>query len=304
LKYLSASLVVLYGMTHPEDRRSPLWLICFGFALLYQIFWDTVMDWELFVIAPRTTLDESADIEGCCLVGISSVRPTSRLLLALQRNLIQPIRDVAARSLRRIPSWRQVQIRPRRLYKCSMFYWRIFFFNLIMRFTWMLCFIPAYRLSPRGDKHVTTFSSDTITYVGVLLPVAEIFRRALWGFLYLEMKTIKMLGDDPTYLKIDTGKLDDEHLYDVTEASLDSTDSSKPLQRLAYIPKWLRNQQQQVQLGQLDGAVPSMPSSSSSTRCAKLIQCDDDVRHKLLIAELSAWAFAFIALGFWATNCN
>jgi hypothetical protein len=301
LKYLSASLVVLYGMTHPEDRRSPLWLISFGFALLYQIFWDTVMDWELFVIAPRTTLDESADFEGFCLIGISSVRPTSRILLALQRNLIQPIRDVAARSIRRIPSWRQVQLRPRRLYKCSMFYWRIFFFNAIMRFTWMLCFIPAYHLSSRGNQHVTTFSSDTITYVGVLLPVAEILRRTLWGFLYLEMKTIKMLGDDSTYLKIDTGRLDDEHLYDVTETSLDSTDSSKPLQRLAYVPKWLRNQQQQGQLVQLEGAVPS---ASSSTRCMKLIQFDDEVRHKLFIAELSAWAFVFIALGFWATNCS
>jgi hypothetical protein len=90
-KYLSASLVVLYGMTHPEDRRSPLWLISFGLAVLYQIFWDTVMEWELFVIAPRTTSDDGAEFEGSCLVGISSVRPTSRIMLALQRYVFQPI---------------------------------------------------------------------------------------------------------------------------------------------------------------------------------------------------------------------
>jgi EXS family len=303
-KYMSASLVVLYGMTHPEDRRSPLWLVCFGVAVLYQVFWDTVIDWELFVIAPRTTSDEGIDFEGCCLVAISSVRPTSRILLALQRNVLQPIRDVAARSIRRLPSWRQIQLRPRRLYKSQLFYWRIFFLNAILRFAWMLCFIPAYHLSASGNEQVTTFSSDTITYVGVLLPVAEIFRRTLWGFLYLEMKTIKMMGDDMTYSKLAASALDDEHFHDLTEASIESTDSSKPLSRASYVPVWLRNQQQQVQQGQLDGAVPvaASPTSSICALCLKLFMCTDEVRRKIFIGELSLWAFAFIVLGVWATN--
>lgn len=288
-KYFSASMVILYGMTHPEDRRSPLWLLSFALSLIYQIAWDTIMDWELFVLAPR--LDESTDFEGCCLVGISSVRPTSRTLLALQRNVFQPIRDFVALAIRRIPSWRQIQLRPRRLYKTQAFYWRIFFLNSILRFTWMLCFIPAYHLSSRDNRHVTTFSSDTITYVGVLLPVAEIFRRTLWGFLYLEMKTLRIMRDDPNYSAVD---MDDEeqHLHDVTELSIDSNDSSKPIPRGSYVPLWLRNQQQSQ-----SEAIPSPPPSS---KCVRWVT--DEVRHKLFIAELALWAVLFVGFGLWATN--
>ena len=72
----------------------------------------------------------------------------------------------------------------------------------------MLCFIPAYRLSSSGEEKVATFSSDVNSYVGVLLPVAEIVRRCYWGILLLERKTIQMTDDDVAYARLDSNVSD------------------------------------------------------------------------------------------------
>lgn len=288
VKYMTAAIVIMYGMTHPENRRSPVWVISFAVCLLYQTWWDTVMDWELFVIAPR--VEESSDFEGWWFWRISSVRPNSRFMFWLQRNFFQPIRDTTAWMLRRLPSWRYVQLRPQRLYKTEAFYWRIFVYNTVMRFTWMLCFIPAYHLSAHGNHKVTTFSSDTITYVGVLLPVAEIVRRTLWGFLYLELKTIKMMEADPSYNRLPAAE-NGEDLRDDSEASYESVDSSKPVAR-SYLPSWLGSQQQ----------IQQDAASQPSSQCRQCFEFTAETRHKLFVAELSMYAFAFVALGLWATN--
>lgn len=52
-KYLTASLVVSYGMTHSEETRSQLWILSFIICAFYQIWWDVVMDWELVRITSR-----------------------------------------------------------------------------------------------------------------------------------------------------------------------------------------------------------------------------------------------------------
>lgn len=52
-KYLTASLVISYGMTHSENERSNLWTLSFVLCTLYQIWWDVVMDWELITIIPK-----------------------------------------------------------------------------------------------------------------------------------------------------------------------------------------------------------------------------------------------------------
>ena len=291
-KYLSAALVIMYGMTHPENRRSPLWLISFGLALAYQIWWDTFIDWELFVFAPRN--EDSPDFESWWFWRISSVHPNSRVLLALQRRFFQPIRDCIAAIIRRLRLLKQIQLRPRRLYKSDSFYWKIFVYNLLMRFTWMLCFIPAYHLSSKNQK-VTTFSSDTITYVGVLLPIAEILRRTFWGFLYLEVRTIKMLDGDPQYSALQMNE-SEEMTLDFSNSSFNSTDSSKPAPR-SYLPSWLRKAQQQHNSQEDSGG-----SSGSGSRCCKQPEFDPETQHQLYVAELSVWALAFVGLGLWVTD--
>lgn len=290
-KYLSATVVILYGMTHPENRRSFWWIVAFCLTLAYQIFWDTVMDWDLFIIVPKE--NEGLDISDApswfsiSKRQISSVRPDSRWLLAIERCL-RPIRLCLRWMCARIPSFTQIQLRPRRLYKTEAFYWKIFAYNTVFRFCWMLSFIPAYHLSASGRDVITTFSSDTNSYVGVLLPIAEILRRTLWGFLSLEMQTIRMLDGNLAYhyAQVDLQSLDE------MEVSSLSVDSSKPTSR-HFLPTWLGAQQQL----QHDAALASSPWKISNC-----FQISEETRNKLFLAELTLWAAAFVGLGLLATT--
>ena len=174
---------------------------------MYQLWWDVVMDWDLLVIVPRgrrSTGEENKTInaEGQSFLFQTSSYQGDSYILPLRMLIWQPIKDAVRCVYTKIPRLSQIQLRKRRLYKTESFYWRILCYNVVFRFTWMLCFIPAYRLSASGVEHVTTFSSDTNSYVGVLLPVAELLRRTFWGFLLLEKETIRMQDEDPTYSRI------------------------------------------------------------------------------------------------------
>jgi hypothetical protein len=272
-KYLTASIVILYGMTHPDDRASTWWIVSFLLALLYQIWWDTVMEWELFVISPRQ--GETLDAENHCCTRISSVRPNSYILLSLQRNIFQPIRDIVWFALTHVPSWKQVQLRPRRLYKSEAFYWRIFAYNTIFRAAWMLCYIPSYHLDGRRYK------SDTHNYLGVILPVIEILRRTFWGFLLLEVKTMKMTDNEPYRI---ASQEEQALLLSGSLSRSSKHGASKGL------PMWLGNQQQ----------LQHDPATISKQCFA--FELDDEMRHTLFIAELTLWAVAFIGFGLWATT--
>jgi len=151
-KYFSAAMVIFYGMTHSEEERSGLWIYCFGICLIYQIWWDIVIDWEVLRILPKDEVDP------CCF-------PFSFL--------------------------RRIQLRSTRLFKSNRTYWRIIAFNTLFRFTWMLSFIPAYHFNMTGEKK-DTFSMDVSSIVGVALSLAELLRRCYWVLLRLELETIKM----------------------------------------------------------------------------------------------------------------
>jgi hypothetical protein len=294
-KYLSAALVILYGMTHPENRRSPWWILAFAAALVYQILWDTLVDWELFVLSPNEGEIEMCEPSWCAAPRISSVRPTSYWILTIQRLILQPIGELMRTINSRISIYKQIHLRPQRLYKTDKFYWKIFFFNTMFRFTWMLSFIPAYHLSENGVDVVTTFSSDTKSYVGVLLPLCEILRRTLWGFLFLELQTIKMKHQcDPAfrYAEVETS----EDIQDESDLSRASVDSSKNVSR--HLPSWLGMQQQL----QHDAAVMATTPSSSHWRIYNWFKYSDETRRKLYLAELFLWATAFVLLGMWATT--
>jgi EXS family len=289
VKYLSAGIVILYGMTHREDQRSAWWIPAFGITLLYQIYWDTVMDWGLFELSPRD-IDAMDVSEPSWLNRFSSASPHCTWLLTVKR-VVLPIIDALRLKLGRIPSFSQIRLRQTRLYKSEKFYWRIFAYNTAFRFCWMLCFIPAYHFS--SSEKVTTFSSDTKSYVGVLLPIAEIVRRTLWGFLHLEKETIRMHegGRLQQYDAVDTAETNDEE-YEMSSVSVHSTSKGR-----LYLPPWLNSQQQMHQ-----DAAMAMSSSSNTWHVSKWFQYSDETRDHLYKAELAAWAVAFVLLGALATT--
>jgi EXS family len=277
LKYLTASLVVIYGMTHPEQRKSVVWLSCFVAALVYQTVWDVVMDWQLFEIQRDITIVTDSgvsDPDGLSFCA-TSFRPESRILLNCQMYLIQPVLDRYQRLRAQIPSWRQIQLRQQRLYKTESFYWKIFAYNTVARFTWMCCFIPAYHVT--RSRTVLTSTSDVNSYWGVLLPASEILRRTLWGFLYMEKETLKMMEADAKYQRvqaIESGE-SEEDMDDIN-----SKFGEHRSFRNSFLPTWLDNQQQVAQ----NAATTQMKQREQFLR-------------QIFVVELYVWAAAFVLLG-------
>jgi hypothetical protein len=262
-KYLTATVVIIYGVTHPEKRSHPIWVTSFAVTLIYQIFWDTIMDWDLFEIQRDIQAVGESDQASFCY-RISSFQPSSRWLLNVQMYVVQPVLN----AYQRIPSWKHIRLRQKRLYKTEKFYWKIFVCNTLMRFTWMTCLIPSYHVSRRKET-VLTSTSDINTYWGVLLPVAEIIRRTLWGFLFVERETIKLMDADSIYSQISA-----------EEDSDDEDDTSKYSSRTQLLPTWLDNQQQ----------LAHNAATSRSKQRAKLM-------HQLFLLELHVWAAAFVVFG-------
>jgi len=151
-KYLTATLVIFYGMTHNEEERSSWWIYCFAVCLIYQIWWDIVIDWELLRFVPRDELEAA----GVCLPFVPRIR-----------------------------------LRSKRLFKSNRSYWRIIFFDVICRFTWMISFIPAYHLNISGEIE-NTFSMDVKSFVGFGVSFVELLRRCSWVIIRLELETIKI----------------------------------------------------------------------------------------------------------------
>jgi hypothetical protein len=149
-----------------------------------------------------------------------------------------------------------------------------------MRFTWMLCFIPAYHVSI--SRTVLTSKSDTNSYWGVLLPIAEIIRRTLWGFLCVERETIKLMDEDAKYSQVARSEEDDDEEDDDDDENSKFGDRNF---RTQLLPTWLDNQQQ--------------VSLNAATSKAK--QRDQFMR-QLFVFELYAWAAAFVVLGCWAAS--
>jgi len=189
--------------------------------------------------------------------------------------IVQPIMDRYQRVRAQIPGWDHIQLREKRLYKTESFYWKIITFNLFTRFTWMCCFIPAYHIS-RSSTVVLTSTSDVNSYWGVLLPVTEIFRRTLWGFLYLENETLKMMDDDTKYQQVQVGGNSDEESDEMdTNSKFDEHRSC----RSQLLPTWLGKQQQ-------------VAHNAATTRAK---QHEQFVR-RMFLAELCVWAAAFVIL--------
>lgn len=178
-KYLSAALIATYAMAHPKSNRGIYWHVSFGLCTLYQTWWDTIMDWRLFHFVPSTQPPSPPYTQ----------QPNGRIrriLHSLYFSLQQKVLFVL----------NSITLRSKRLYKSELFYWRIFWINALLRFCWMLNFIPAHRVSVTGDV-LQTFSSDVHTYMGPILSAAEVIRRCLWCILLVELESIKIT--DPSF---------------------------------------------------------------------------------------------------------
>lgn len=266
LKYLSATLVIIYGVTHPDKRNHPFWIASFALTVVYQILWDVIMDWELFEIQRDIPVEVDSDT---CLSRINSMTSSSRIVVMLQTQILQPL----ANTYQRIPSFGRIRLRQKRLYKTENFYYKILAYNTIMRFTWMMCLIPSYHVSRRKET-VLTDTSDINSYWGVLLPIAEIVRRTLWGFLFVERETIRLMEADSKY-SVDMAD----------EESDEDEEGSKYNVRSQLMPTWLDNQQQ----------VAHNAATSRSKQRAEWMQ-------RLFVLELYVWAAAFVVLGCWSAS--
>lgn len=268
------------------------------------------MDWDLFEIPPhhfRSTLD-AISVENW-LTNISSSRPDSHILMTLQMYVFTPLAERWRWMSARCSSLRHIKLRSKRLYKKDTFYWRIFAFNAVMRFTWMLCFIPAYRLSSSGEEKVATFSSDVNSYVGVLLPVAEIVRRCFWGILWLERKTIQMTDDDAAYARLDSSVGDYSDGDEAGDGVKDEDDEDDQLSggdhsqggkgAYMYLPLWL-NAQQQMQHD--SSSHSSLWPTEWFRDLASHFDFGEEFRHNLFLCELGLWAALFVGLGCWAAS--
>lgn len=171
-KYATAGWVILYGMTHAEGERSRWWSAGFVCATVYQVVWDSVMDWELLVFVPREP----------------SRKPVpSRISIA---SLCRRGRDALPR----------VRLRPKRLFEDDSFYWKALFVNAVLRFCWMAGFIPAYWVSIYSGSTQVTFVDKAHGWAFVLLATLEIFRRCIWSIFKVELETIKLTNGDENIL--------------------------------------------------------------------------------------------------------
>ena len=177
-------------------------------------------------------------------------------------------------------NWKQVQLRPRWLYKSDAFYWRIFAYKKYSCSSGLDAVLhsASYHMDGRS------FNSDVHSYLGGLLPVAEILRRTLWGFLLLEVKTIKISDSSSASQSVATEELES------LSTSLNSGSKHGSSLTVKNFPSWLGNPQQLQH-----------DASTISTRCG-WFELSDEIRHKLFITELSLWAVAFIGFGLWATT--
>ena len=203
-KYLTAGLVVLYGMTHSTGDRGTWWVLSFVAATVYQIIWDSCMDWELLVFAPANELEQNESSTRSswfsnfrCPSAISSLSPRlfpSRLvglLVACRKVITQPITKLCQRGWGALTQISRIRLRSQRMYDDKMFYWRALSINAALRFCWMMGFIPAYRISIWDGSVQETFS-QTNSWTFVILATLEIFRCCIWGIIKVELETIKL----------------------------------------------------------------------------------------------------------------
>lgn len=291
-KYLTAALVIFYAMAHPEGRRGKVWIASFIGTVVYQIWWDVWMDWELLELVPWGSSSlQSMPSEGtrlCNCLTISSI-PGSWC-----QNIVRPFISV----LRRVSTFvasNKISLRSKRLYARDAFYWRVLAYNVCFRFIWMLSFIPAYHFSKSGTE-VPTLSIDFRTYVGAFISVAELIRRCLWCVIKLELETIKVTDTEREYEPLMSG-VDGMAKKHLNLNTMDEKfgDKQHPMH---FMVSALQFESQALMLKGGIGPTSGMPPGGQGQTRSKQSRCtfSDNFLRRAFIVELIVWVAAFVGL--------
>jgi len=294
-KYLSAALVIFYAMAHPEGRRGKVWIASFLGAVVYQIWWDIWMDWELLEFVPRGSSSlQPTPSEGtrlCNCLTISSIPGSSYLLIPLHQYIVRPF----VSALHRVSTFvagNTISLRSKRLYARDAFYWRVLAYNVCFRFIWMLSFIPAYHFSKSGTE-VPTLSIDFRTYVGAFISVAELIRRCLWCVIKLELETIKVTDTERDYEPLMKG-VDGTSSRHLNLNTMDEKfgDKQHPMNVMVSALKF------ESQALMLKGGISPKSMQPGGQGQARRRWCNfsDNFLRKAFIAELIVWVVAFVGL--------
>lgn len=286
LKYLIAAEVALFGVFNPHHQKRAMWLLAFTGATLYQIWWDIVMDWELFVVerTDRKGHDSNSSSKtehiGEMDIGKGDIEMTS--ISSEERGESTPSSITNSRTITDEPSspiyiavkpWvdcigmyvgpgTRFRLRPKRLYKYKALYYIICVVNILLRFCWTLSFIPPKYLT-RSGKLEEAFGSNIQNVINPAVASAEIIRRSLWGLLRVELEAIKRADEL-------SGRSDAE----ANKETMESTSSDGPMEPMEV--QWT------------DGP-PTF---------AQLIRSDlSHLPELTVLKELSLWATVFTSLG-------
>ena len=294
-KYLTAALVVFYAMAHPEGRRGKIWIASFLGAMLYQIWWDVWMDWELLEVVPRGSSalhpTPSEETRLCNCLTISSIPGSSYLLIPLHRYIVQPIVSTWHRLSTFVTS-NKIALRSKRLYPRDAFYWRVLAYNVCFRFIWMLSFIPAYHFSKSGTE-VPTLSIDFRTYVGAFISVAELIRRCLWCVIKLELETIKVTDTEREYEPLVGGIDGTSRHLNLNTMDEKFGDKQDPMHFMVSALKF------ESQSLMLKGGINPKSRQSGGQGQSRRRWCtfSESFLRKAFVAELVVWVAAFVGLG-------
>lgn len=288
LKYYTAGLVVLYGMTHSTGDRGSWWVVSFVATTIYQIIWDSCMDWELLTIAPpnESQQKETSTRSSCfsnvrCPSTISSWSPRlfpSRLvgLLVVSRRIItQPVTNLC----QKLSRLSRIRLRSQRMFDDESYYWRALIANAALRFCWMMGFIPAYRISILDGSVQETFS-QTNSWTFVILATLEIVRVCIWGIIKVELETIKLTNGTDSDLGM--ASTADEYLRE---------------------GKW--NVWRTHEAGQPEELSESGPIYSSNRKYRWLgIAVNRGFLKWMYLLELSLWPVAFVVMGYYIVSTD
>jgi len=292
-KYLTAGLVVQYGMTHAAGHRNEWWIWAFFAATIYQIIWDVFIDWELLVIMPRATRHYAAG--------------TSRIAM-----LCRCIRD----------TFEQVRFRPKRLFDDDSFYRRALFINAMLRFCWMMGFIPAYRVSVIDGSMQVTLVDKAHGWTFVLLATLEVLRRTIWGIIKVELETIKLTSEDESE-PVD-GSTADEYIrdgkfnvpVDALKPSIrmprcwrSSKSGKSTLEDVTEEVMWMEEEspQQKQRYSKVEQEfTPSLEDTSSQKRKHRwlCLSVSSGFLGWMYVAELLLWPVFFIASSYYVILCE
>jgi hypothetical protein len=286
-KYLTAGLVIMYGVTHAAGERSPWWTWAFLLATIYQVVWDIFMDWELLVFVPREPFQKW--------------KRTSSPPAQLRRFL----RDVLG----------QIRLRPQRLFDVS-FYQKALL-ACALRFCWMAGFIPAYRVSILDGSTQITFVDKVQGWSFVLMAIAEIVRLCTWSIIKVELETIRLMnGGENFSATTSTADEDKEGNRSQPHGALKATESLSFWRRCRPNKSRKPTLEDGKKLMRLDnkilGGINSdlVPNSnleqtgfalsleSQAEMESRRYLFSNDFFRRMFIVELIMWPITFVTLGY------